>query len=146
MRAHALRGKLKLWPAEALTPDLRGAHWTHTKGLIMSSNEPNYPYNSQQPYGSQPFPGQMPAYGVPGSQQAVIQAHKDAQMSWVLGLIGLFVALGFVLGPMAIHYANRAERVGVKATLGRVLGWLCVIEFVLIVVFVGLGVVLYLTN
>ena len=102
----------------------------------MSSHDPNNPYSNQPPYGgqqaygAQAFPGQMPPYGSQGGQIAQYQATKDAQTSWILGLVGLFVTMGIILGPIAIHYANKAERGGAKATLGRVLGWLCIIEFV----------------
>jgi|GEM_PF-591002 len=92
------------------------------------------PYGGQPAYGAQAFPGQMPSYGAPYAGQsgpmAQYQATKDAQTSWILGLVGLFVTMGIILGPIAIHYANKAERGGAKATLGRVLGWLCIIEFV----------------
>jgi len=104
------------------------------------------PYGGQQAYGSQPFPGQMPPYGAQGGQMAQYQATKDAQTSWILGLVGLFITMGIVLGPIAIHYANKAERGGAKATLGRVLGWLCIIEFILAIVAVIAFVAIAMAN
>jgi hypothetical protein len=43
----------------------------------------------------------------------------------IFGVLGIFV-LGIVFGPLAIVQASKAEALGVKATAGKVLGWICV--------------------
>lgn len=44
----------------------------------------------------------------------------------MLGIIGLFV-FGIILGPLAIMKANEAQRGGVDATAGKVVGWIALI-------------------
>ncbi|WDF33105.1 DUF4870 domain-containing protein [Arthrobacter agilis] len=94
------------------------------------------PYPSEQPY--------QPSYQQPSYQQLyqpsyqAMEGEKAAQLSLILGLVGFFVA-GFVLGPLAIWQASKAERLGVQATAGKVLGWIVTILNVLAV----LGVILF---
>ncbi|WP_019148970.1 DUF4190 domain-containing protein [Timonella senegalensis] len=90
-------------------------------------------YTNAPAYGSPQFPG-SPTYAGQDQFAAQAQGQADAKTSLILGLVGLF-ALGIILGPMAIHYAKKAERVGVPATPGKVLGWISVILFILGVVF-----------
>lgn len=71
---------------------------------------------TQQPYSSDPHNG--------GAVPA--DAGKARTTSLVLGIIGLFF-LGIVLGPLAIMQANKAERLGERATAGKVLGWIATI-------------------
>lgn len=54
------------------------------------------------------------------------EASKAKTTSLVLGIIGLFL-LGIILGPIAIMQANKAERLGERATAGKVLGYICTI-------------------
>ncbi|MCU1574922.1 MAG: hypothetical protein JWO93_3004 [Micrococcaceae bacterium] len=62
------------------------------------------------------------------------EASKAKTISLVLGIIGLFL-LGIVLGPIAIMQANKAERLGERATAGKVLGWICTIFGIIGVIF-----------
>lgn len=84
------------------------------------------PYRSappyQQPY-QQPYApgGYQPGYYQPSYQ--AMEGEKAAQLSLILGIVGFFVA-GFVLGPLAIWQASKAERLGVPATAGKILGWI----------------------
>jgi hypothetical protein len=81
--------------------------------------------------GYQPGPG----FG-PGPAQG--ESHK--RNSVIMGVVGLFI-LGIVLGPLAIWQASKAEALGVKATAGKVLGWIDLVFGVLglFVVFGGGG-------
>ena len=89
--------------------------------------QPQYPQGQYgQQAGSQ---GGMQGYqGVPQGSAAQGQKHKTTAL--VLGIVGLFV-LGIVLGPLAIWQAGKAERMGVKATAGKVLGWIALVGSVL---------------
>ena len=51
------------------------------------------------------------------------KGQSHASTSLVCGIIGLFL-FGLVLGPIAIAQAGKAEALGVKATGGKVLGWI----------------------
>lgn len=53
-------------------------------------------------------------------------ASKAKTTSLVLGIFGLFF-LGLILGPLAIIQANKAERLGERATAGKVLGYICTV-------------------
>ncbi|WP_435298437.1 hypothetical protein [Timonella sp. A28] len=97
-------------------------------GYYDYNNAGGQQYPQQGPYQGQPHPGQ-PYQGQPyGAVNP--QGQKDAQTSWILGLIGLITSLGIILGPMALHYAKKAERAGVSATAGKVLGWISIVFFV----------------
>lgn len=51
---------------------------------------------------------------------------SPASSAWkTIGVIGL-VVLGIVFGPLALVQAHKAEVLGVKATAGKVLGWISV--------------------
>ncbi len=75
---------------------------------------------------------------------AAAQAHLYMQgmshrsTATTFGVIGLFV-LGIVFGPLALVQANKAEALGVKATAGKVLGWIGVAFAILWVLFIALG-------
>lgn len=75
---------------------------------------------------------------MPGGSE---QGRKHRTTSIVLGVIGLFV-LGIVLGPLAVWQAGKAEKLGVKATAGKVLGWVTLVGSILgmFLIFGGGGV------
>lgn len=90
---------------------------------FQGQNQYQNPYQgqgaSQQPYGGYP-----PAQGYPNPDRT--EGAKNAQLSLIFGIVGLFI-LGIILGPLAIVYAGKAERAGVPATGGKVLGWIVTI-------------------
>lgn len=78
-----------------------------------------------------------PAQGYNNAAQSAtrLQGEKYAQTSLIFGIVGLFL-LGIVFGPLAIVNANKAEKLHVAATGGKVLGWIDTILSVLgIVIF-----------
>jgi hypothetical protein len=92
-------------------------------------------YQSTQPYqpGGYPY---SPSY-------RSLEGEKAAQLSLILGIVGFFVA-GFVLGPLAIWQARKAERLGVSATAGKVLGWINVVLYGLAILFaILLGILMF---
>lgn len=86
--------------------------------------QPGQPYQQQGAYQA-PQPGYAP-YGQAGPGYANPEAQQASQTSLVLGIIGLFV-LGIILGPLAIMKANEAQRGGVDATAGKIVGWIATI-------------------
>lgn len=54
---------------------------------------------------------------------------RHAQIALICGIVGFFF-LGIVFGPIAIIQARKAERVGVPATVGKFLGWIDTILWV----------------
>ncbi|MEC5198603.1 putative Tic20 family protein [Arthrobacter sp. PL16] len=106
------------------------------------STQPLPPYQQpyQQPYASGSY---QPGFYQPSYQS--MEGEKAAQLSLILGLVGFFVA-GFVLGPLAIWQASKAESFGVQATAGKVLGWIVTILNVLAVLAVVLFFVLFLAG
>ncbi|MGV0108883.1 hypothetical protein [Arthrobacter sp. CP30] len=94
------------------------------------------PYPSVPPY-QQPYQpsfaagGYQPGYYQPSPQ--AVEGASAAQLSLILGIVGFFMA-GFVLGPLAIWQASKAERLGVPATAGKILGWIVTILNVLAIV------------
>ena len=96
----------------------------------MSTPHPDqqdrYPYPSTTETGDRPkapFPSYPASAQRPGGLAAG-ESYKN--QSLLFGVLGLFVA-GFVLGPMAIYYAQKAEALNVPATAGKVLGWVNVV-------------------
>lgn len=65
---------------------------------------------------------QQPGYQY-GAGGGPAQGEGHKRNSVILGVIGLFL-LGIVLGPLALWQAGKAEALGVKATAGKVLGWI----------------------
>ncbi|MFW0169884.1 hypothetical protein [Rothia sp. P4278] len=59
-----------------------------------------------------------------------VEADKAAQTSTILGIAGLII-FGFILGPLAIWQAKKAESLGSAATIGKVTGWIALIYNVL---------------
>lgn len=117
----------------------------HTPG----DNDPDSPYSQRRPMQQPGYQdgyqqGQQPGYQNgyqqgpgsgfgPGSAQG--ESHK--RNSVIMGVIGLFI-LGIVLGPLALWQAGKAEALGVKATAGKVLGWIDLV-FGVLGMFVVLG-------
>ena len=87
----------------------------------------NYePGSNQYPTGtSYPDAGwqQPPGYPMPPQNP---EGQSASTTSLVLGIIGLFT-FGIILGPLAIYFAAKAERNGVSATPGKVIGWIVTI-------------------
>lgn len=57
--------------------------------------------------------------------QSYVQGMNHRSTATIFGVVGIFV-LGIIFGPLAIVQAAKAEALGVKATAGKVLGWICV--------------------
>ena len=70
------------------------------------------------------------------------EGQGKATASLICGIVGLFL-FGPILGIIAIVLAGQAERLGVKATGGKVLGWIDVILGVLGIAFFILATVSY---
>ncbi len=81
--------------------------------MSQQYNDPNQP-GGYQPGGYQPNPGMNPN---------MAQGQSLAQTSMILGILSLFV-VGFVLGPIAIVKAKRAEELGGDAKVGKITGWI----------------------
>lgn len=100
----------------------------------VSDGYPNAHYTPNQyaqPQYGQPQSSYAPVPGHQGGPHAAgAQGQKHRTTSVVLGVVGLFL-LGIVLGPLAIWQAGKAERLGVKATAGKVLGWIALVGGVL---------------
>ncbi|QCU77517.1 DUF4190 domain-containing protein [Citricoccus sp. SGAir0253] len=81
------------------------------------------------PWGAGYPPAYPPAYptggplpGLPDPQQAA--ADRAARNAMVLGILGIvFGSLGIIFGPIALSKAAKAERLGGRAPVGKVLGW-----------------------
>ena len=55
--------------------------------------------------------------------QLYAQGMRHRSAATTFGVLGLFI-LGIVFGPLALVQANKAEAFGVKATAGKILGWI----------------------
>lgn len=73
---------------------------------------------------------------------ALPEGTKQAKQSFYLGVLGLFV-MGIFIGFLAVLYAHRAEKIGVRATAGKVLGYLDIL-FGIVFAFLVLEVVPHL--
>lgn len=110
------------YPSESPSPGHRNPYDGNAYGTAGSYGgvggyPPNQPGSSPyQPTGSYPS-------GLYQSSYQTMEGEKAAQLSLILGLLGFFVA-GIILGPLAIWQARKAERLGVSATAGKVLGWI----------------------
>jgi uncharacterized Tic20 family protein len=88
---------------------------------------------SQDPYGRTPAQHQPPysRYQLDQRQEGA----KAAMRSLAFGITGILVwGLGFVFGPLAIIFAHKAERLGVPATPGKVLGWVVTVLTAVVVI------------
>lgn len=90
--------------------------YSSTEGHQPPYQQGGYQPGMYQPGGYQPGMYQQGTY-------RTMEGEKAAQLSLILGLVGFFVA-GIILGPLAIWQARKAERLGVPATAGKVLGWI----------------------
>lgn len=123
-----------------------GSHRNPYDGGAYGGQGEYGPYQSTQPY-QQPYqPGGYQQGMYQPSYQAM-EGEKAAQLSLIFGLVGFFVA-GIVLGPLAIWQARKAERLGVPATAGKILGWIVTALYAIaalffavmfIIFFAGLG-------
>ncbi|QCO96770.1 hypothetical protein FCN77_02345 [Arthrobacter sp. 24S4-2] len=86
----------------------------------------------QQLPAPQQYEQSAPPYYGQNSPESVQGAEYERKAT-TYAVIGLFV-LGFVFGPMAIVNANRAQALGTRATLGKVMGWCVTISSYLFVV------------
>jgi len=111
-----------------------------------SGNQGGYdPYQPTQPYQggyaayqpAQPYQGGYAAYQ---SSYQVLEGEKAAQLALIFGIVGFFAA-GIVLGPLAIWQSTKAERLGARATAGKILGWIVTVINVLAV----LGFIVFFT-
>lgn len=108
-------------------PDYAQSQPQYQQGYTPASNMHNsYPgsgYN-QSPYSQAPqnaYP--QGAYQQQGYSPTRIEGEQLAQQSMIFGIISIFV-LGVILGPIAIVKANKAEKLNVSATAGKVTGWI----------------------
>ena len=120
-------------------------------------HEQHPPYQQYPPYRQEGGPAQYLPYqpglyrgyapGMYAPTARTLEGEKAAQLSIVLGIVGFFVA-GLILGPLAIWQAGKAERLGVPATAGKVLGWILTILYggllllgilLMILLFAGIG-------
>jgi hypothetical protein len=109
---------------------------------VSQEPQPNQsPYDGGIPrYGAQPYGGQSYSAQSYSEQPYGDFSYDDAQdgppfffpdlegeafksKATMFALIGIFF-FGVVFGPLAIVNAGRAEALGVRATFGKVVGWL----------------------
>jgi len=82
-----------------------------------------------------PVHGGVTPYGYAPPQQAS-NGSTYATLSIVAAAIGIFV-LGIILGPVSIFLATKAEKLGTRATVGKIMGWV-VTGLSAVVVLVGM--------
>lgn len=83
----------------------------------MSDQYPQSPYQSQGNHGGLPTNPYAPT--PPRNEEG----ESASKLSMILGIISIFFA-GLILGPLAIYQANKAEKLGAEATIGKVTGWI----------------------
>lgn len=100
---------------------------------VYQNQQPAQPAYQQQPTYQQPMYAQPMMAVVPKTPQQ-IAGEQAAQTSMTLGVIGLVLLLtGFggvitlILGIIGVKKAAEAERQGVPATGGKVMGWISLI-------------------
>jgi hypothetical protein len=82
--------------------------------------QPGYP---QPGYGPQGYGAYGPTPAVRSPQR--MDADRAARVSVICAILGfVFPFASLILGPVAIGQANKAQRLGGSATVGRVLGWI----------------------
>lgn len=87
----------------------------------LPQSAPQYPpVYGQSPYGDQP--------------QANSNGSTYATLSIVSAAIGFFF-FGIVLGPLALFFASKAEKMGADAKVGKILGWITTILSVVVGLF-----------
>lgn len=67
-----------------------------------------------------PSAAESPSQTAPAQPTEAKKAKRDALL---FGIVGLFF-LGIVCGPLAIAQAKKAEKLGERATAGKILGWI----------------------
>lgn len=92
------------------------------------------PTNSYQPY-AQPTGRWEYVPGSPQDAQRQQQVLKSTDASLVLGILGVTVLP--ILAPFAVWQASKAEKLGGRATAGKILGWVGVAVLILMVVWVA---------
>lgn len=103
------------------------------------SSDPNRPaggpndYDAPAGYPGPPQQTHQGGYYPPQYGQQQAEGQSAATTSLVLGIIGIF-AVGIILGPLAIYFASKAERNGVPATAGKVLGWIVTILYAIAII------------
>jgi uncharacterized Tic20 family protein len=85
-----------------------------------------------------PYPSQPGAYGQP--QPSKSEGQSAATLSLIFGIVGI-VFFGIIFGPLAIWQASKAEKLGVPATAGKIMGWIAVAFAVIYFMFAALGMV-----
>ena len=111
-------------------PDNGSNSYNSSSGQAYQNQQPVY---QQQPTYQQPMYAQPMMAVVPKTPQQ-IAGEQAAQTSMTLGVIGLVLLLtGFggvitlILGIIGVKKAAEAERQGVPATGGKVMGWISLI-------------------
>ena len=105
--------------------------------MSPSNQSPTEPRSFHQPQQYAPPAGRweyVPAN--PQDAQRYAEASRSADLSLILGILGVTVLP--VLGPFALWRATKAEKLGGRATAGKVLGWVGIVMLVLVVAWVVL--------
>ena len=110
-------------------PDNGSNSYNSSSGQVYQNQQPTY----QQPAYQQPMYAQPMMAVVPKTPQQ-IAGEQAAQTSMTLGVIGLVLLLTglggvitLILGIIGVKKAAEAERQGVPATGGKVMGWISLI-------------------
>ncbi len=91
-----------------------------------------YARQSRPAYPSeQPFSGGGLQYRG-GAPMDALAGRKHAQLSMAFGVLGIFF-VPFVFAPLAIVQAGKAERLGEPSSAGRILGWVAIGYWVLVI-------------
>lgn len=89
---------------------------------------PSVPANPASPYAQPPGRWEYVPYNAQDAQQQV-QAEKSSEASLVLGILGVVILP--ILAPFALWQAYKSEKLGGRATTGKVLGWVGVVLLIL---------------
>lgn len=114
-------------------PDNGSNPLTLSSEQVYQNQQPAQPAYQQQPTYQQPMYAQPMMAVVPKTPQQ-IAGEQAAQTSMTLGVIGLVLLLTglggvitLILGIIGVKKAAEAERQGVPATGGKVMGWISLI-------------------
>ena len=124
-------------------PDNGSNSYNSSSGQAYQNQQPAY----QQPTYQQPIYAQPMMAVVPKTPQQ-IAGEQAAQTSMTLGVIGIVLLLTgvggvvtLILGIIGVKKAAEAERQGVPATGGKVMGWISLIvgglTTLLVILFIG---------
>ena len=109
---------------------------------VYQNQQPAQPAYQQQPTYQQPMYAPQPMMAVVPKTPQQIAGEQAAQTSMTLGVIGLVLLLTglggvitLILGIIGVKKAAEAERQGVPATGGKVMGWISLIGGVLLTIF-----------